>query len=155
MAKHELQPEFDASFHDALKSTPSAFELLVVGAHVRIRLPIGKFVIGRHPKACHMIFHHLTVSRQHCGISISAKGVRVTDLNSSNGTLVNGSQIHAKTPMQIGDTLKFGAVLLKLREASTDAEGELTPKTENVEIEDDMGSTLPGFAVDVLFELDD
>lgn len=155
VADPELQPEFDPKFSRAMEETPSSFEVVVEQTQTPIILPFGKFVIGRHPKGCHIIFHHLTVSRQHCGLSVSAKGVRVTDLKSSNGTRINGQLIEKKTVMRVGDTLKFGSISLKLREASTSPDQPITTNEVNEDAEDDIEATLPSFAIEALFEFDD
>lgn len=51
-----------------------------------------------------------TVSRRHASIMLRGEHFLVRDLNSTNGTFVNGRRIVAPTLMQNGDELRFGAV---------------------------------------------
>jgi predicted component of type VI protein secretion system len=53
------------------------------------------------------------VSRQHCQIEADGDEVIVTDLNSSNGTFVNGEQISRST-LSEGDELTIGDLTLKI-----------------------------------------
>lgn len=53
-------------------------------------------------------------SRQHCQIRAEADGVRVTDMASSNGTVINGQGIHTEL-LRDGDTLEIGAATFVFR----------------------------------------
>jgi hypothetical protein len=59
-----------------------------------------------------------TVSRLHAEISRTAEGYVVVDLNSSNGTAVNGRRLDAKERRVLlaGDSLALGQVALRARE---------------------------------------
>jgi len=62
-----------------------------------------RMVVGTH-NACDVVLHDATVSRFHCEIAVAGKSIVVRDLESSNGTLVDGIAIlHAY--------LRGGAVL--------------------------------------------
>lgn len=54
------------------------------------------------------------VSRHHARILAENGGYVVEDLNSSNGTYVNGQRIGARTPLTEKDTLQVGPYLLRL-----------------------------------------
>ncbi|MEZ0230758.1 MAG: FHA domain-containing protein, partial [Planctomycetota bacterium] len=65
------------------------------------------------------IFHDdPSISREHAAIVIKKTGVRVRDLGSKNGVLLNGSQIgkYAEVDVKPGDSLKVGATVLVLHE---------------------------------------
>ena len=55
---------------------------------------------------------HGSVSRHHAHIIRQASGYYVSDLRSSNGTLLNGVAIDAPTLMMAGDVLQIGAIEL-------------------------------------------
>ena len=56
---------------------------------------------------------HKGISRRHVMIVWSEAGYRAVDLNSTNGTLVNGKAIK-ESSLQLGDVLKLGEVSFKL-----------------------------------------
>jgi hypothetical protein len=49
-----------------------------------------------------------TASRQHARIDLAAGRATLTDLGSSNGTLLNGEKINAPRPLRIGDRIQCG-----------------------------------------------
>jgi pSer/pThr/pTyr-binding forkhead associated (FHA) protein len=53
------------------------------------------------------------VSRVHCQLSASATGVEVVDLDSTNGTYVNGIRV-ANTLLKDGDELGVGRVTFRI-----------------------------------------
>jgi pSer/pThr/pTyr-binding forkhead associated (FHA) protein len=48
------------------------------------------------------------VSRQHARIDLSAGGATLTDLGSSNGTLLNGGMLAGSAPLRVGDRIQLG-----------------------------------------------
>ena len=61
-----------------------------------------------------------TVSRQHAELTIADDGVKVTDLGSSNGTFVNGTQVTESVALD-GDIVTFGRVAFKVEEIAPPA----------------------------------
>jgi len=55
-----------------------------------------------------------SVSRQHCRIWVAAGALFVNDLNSKNGTLVNGRRISGATTLADGDVLELGTCALQV-----------------------------------------
>lgn len=53
------------------------------------------------------------VSHEHACVSRSKDSYLLADLNSTNGTLVNGQQIKEETVLKDGDLIQIGAVTLK------------------------------------------
>ena len=68
--------------------------------------------IGRAPRADFVVDAAL-VSRMHCRLAASAAEIEAVDLQSTNGTYVNGRRVERGT-LKDGDTLRVGAVELKV-----------------------------------------
>src|SRR5688572_6957833 len=88
----------------------------------RRRLPVGDqpVTIGRHPENRLVISDPLS-SRRHCVIEKASGAWRVRDLNSSNGTRVNGSVIE-QSRLLPGDIVSIGATRIVLVVPAADAE---------------------------------
>jgi len=90
------------------------------GRSVRIlidqKFPVGSLIhIGRDPKLAKIAIDDPTVSRDHAIIEIKPSGLRVRDLNSTNGTWVDSNQIHDKfVDIAVGQTLTLGKAKFKL-----------------------------------------
>jgi Nif-specific regulatory protein len=69
-------------------------------------LPHGDWTLGRGSKN-NLELRDKAVSREHCLLKRSSEGVRVIDLNSHNGTSVNGQKITDQV-LASGDRLKTG-----------------------------------------------
>ncbi|MBI3722393.1 FHA domain-containing protein [bacterium] len=85
------------------------------GAALKLDAPF--FVIGRGERI--PIFHDdPSLSREHAAIVVRKDGVRVRDLGSKNGVILNGKTIgkYAEADVKPGDMLQVGATLLVLRE---------------------------------------
>ncbi len=76
-----------------------------------VRLEDGPLVIGRSPEAGFSI-EHPSVSRLHCCVQREAQGASARDLDSKNGTRVNGRRVRG-AELRDGDHLLVGEVLLK------------------------------------------
>jgi len=73
--------------------------------------------IGRDPNLVDISINDQTVSREHAVIEINQSGLRVGDLNSTNGTWINSNRVHEKfMDLKIGQTLTLGKVNLILSE---------------------------------------
>jgi pSer/pThr/pTyr-binding forkhead associated (FHA) protein len=75
-----------------------------------IPLPETIFLIGRDDQ-CHLRPHCPRVSRKHCAIATWAGKVRVRDLQSRNGTYLNGERIQGEAVVRNGDQLRVGTQL--------------------------------------------
>jgi pSer/pThr/pTyr-binding forkhead associated (FHA) protein len=73
-------------------------------------LPGNIKTIGRSPGAEFMVDANL-VSRVHCRLTAGATELQVTDLDSTNGTFVNGKRVSEAT-LKEGDRLGVGRVEL-------------------------------------------
>jgi ABC transport system ATP-binding/permease protein len=71
--------------------------------------------VGRAPRADFIVDAAL-VSRLHCRLTATDRGLDVVDLKSTNGTFVNGKRI-SKASIAAGDKLRVGRVELRLIKA--------------------------------------
>jgi pSer/pThr/pTyr-binding forkhead associated (FHA) protein len=75
--------------------------------------PPGEFVFGRGPE-CNIRPNSDLISRQHCLLHITEDDVKVRDLGSMNGTLVNGQLVVGERKLDHGDTLQLGPLVLQV-----------------------------------------
>ena len=76
---------------------PGEIELLITnqrGKSVELRLKPGTYLIGRS-RHCQIRLppENRTISRRHARLDVGERGVRVADLESHSGTMVNGKII--------------------------------------------------------------
>jgi len=83
---------------------------VTTGTHAFV-LMHGDNVIGRHPDA-EVFLDHRSVSRRHARISITAGRVVLEDLNSRNGTSVDGLAITSPTELHDGAIIRVGPITL-------------------------------------------
>jgi pSer/pThr/pTyr-binding forkhead associated (FHA) protein len=83
----------------------------LVGATATFKLGPGRHEVGRSDSIALTLFSR-QVSRVHAALVVSASEVRVEDLRSANGTLVNGVKlpIGGSAPLKHGDRVAFGDV---------------------------------------------
>ena len=73
----------------------------------------SKVVIGRDP-ACDIAIHHQSVSARHAEVRRTPRGdYEIRDLNSSNGTKVNGIPISEPFKLDSGDAVTLGHVTMR------------------------------------------
>ncbi len=70
-------------------------------------------VIGRRSE-CDLCIPLKAVSRKHCQLNTDGGELKVRDLNSSNGTMVNGRSVE-EAIIQPGDSLKIGPLTFLVR----------------------------------------
>lgn len=78
--------------------------------------PGGIKTIGRAPRADFIVDAAL-VSRLHCRLTAGASEIEVVDLESTNGTFVNGARV-ARGSLKDGDTLGVGRVEFTIAKAA-------------------------------------
>lgn len=79
-------------------------------------LSIGRMTIGRDP-ASDVHLPDLLVSRNHADLRIGRDHAEITDLDSANGTFVNGQRITG-SPLYEGDVIAVGHYLLQVQDSS-------------------------------------
>ncbi|MDA8252276.1 MAG: FHA domain-containing protein, partial [Rhodospirillales bacterium] len=77
----------------------------------RVAIPASGLTIGRLPP-CELLLPGSEVSRQHCRLELREGAALLTDLNSTNGTLVDGSRVVGSVPLAPGATLQVGVCRL-------------------------------------------
>jgi hypothetical protein len=82
----------------------------------QIPLPDQPFEIGRDGVGVELKGDEL-VSRAHVRVTPTGEGATVEDLDSRNGTFVNGDEIHSPAYLAPGGQLLVGVTLLELRRA--------------------------------------
>jgi hypothetical protein len=74
------------------------------------RFPIrrGEYILGRSPY-CSIVVSNALASRQHCAVRLTSDGLAIVDLDSRNGTLVNGKRLEGERPITAGDIIRIGS----------------------------------------------
>jgi hypothetical protein len=72
----------------------------------------GGFTIGRHPQVVDRVVDESALSRRHMRISKDKGKYLLEDLNSTNGTYLNGKQVTAYSPVELspGDKISMGDI---------------------------------------------
>ncbi len=84
-----------------------AMKIVALNAPMRVELVVTKdnFVIGKKPDLCDgVISFNNMISRSHCKIINNANGYAVVDLQSANGTFVNGVRLQPNQPFVINNS---------------------------------------------------
>ncbi|HEY0935194.1 MAG TPA: FHA domain-containing protein, partial [Trebonia sp.] len=66
-----------------------------------------RFSIGRDA-SCDLAIADVSVSRRHAQLERTAEGWLLSDLESTNGTRVNGWRVRGQVPLRPGDLVSFG-----------------------------------------------
>jgi DNA-binding NtrC family response regulator len=89
--------------------------LLVIEANTSSVFPLpalrGIVTIGRAPEV-ELRVDHSSVSRKHARIVVEPNGIEITDLDSHNGTRVNGAAFRGARTLVDGDVVAVGEVIL-------------------------------------------
>lgn len=100
------------------------------GAGKEVRLPTPKCLIGRG-EDCHMRPKSEAVSRRHCVIITQKGEVLIRDLESKNGTFVNGKSIKADRVLKTGDKVQVGPLAFEVL-IDHSVGGEKKPKVKSI-----------------------
>ncbi|HEY1933604.1 MAG TPA: FHA domain-containing protein [Acetobacteraceae bacterium] len=85
-----------------------------------VALADGPLIVGRAPSSGLML-DATEVSRAHCRIVIADGALLATDLDSTNGTFVDGKRITHPTPLLAGAVLQVGPYRITYRQDSPDS----------------------------------
>jgi DNA-binding winged helix-turn-helix (wHTH) protein len=100
---------------DGSSSTiPTSLCWLIVDGR-RIPLQPGENVLGRDVHDG-ISLDSPSVSRRHARISVTPAGATIDDLGSKNGTYVRGERIATPVPLNDGDEVRVGSVMLQFRQ---------------------------------------
>lgn len=100
------------------RSAPSTLEVL--WGKQSFPLADGEHVAGRDAE-CALVIDGTTVSRRHARITVAAGAATIEDLDSTNGTHVNGTRIYAPTRIVPGSEFALGSEVLRVRLRSSSA----------------------------------
>lgn len=102
------------------------------GAVLEIR---HRMVTGRDP-SCDIVLGEAGISREHAIFQDDGQTLSVSDVASTNGTFINGTQITQPTPLQQGDVVTMGGCKLEFVGRKPQSEFPSYRDTrENIEIE--------------------
>ena len=90
-----------------------------------ITVPEGEISLGRSSQNDVCLVDPI-LSRHHCRISFHGGVLSVEDLDSANGTLVNGEEVKT-SELRDGDTVTIGDTVLRVRNAPQAAQSEIAP----------------------------
>jgi hypothetical protein len=85
--------------------------------------------IGRNPKADHAFPDDKAMSSLHFAVDFGPKGCRLLDLESSNGTFLNGARVK-EAILANGDEIRAGATIFVVRMVREDSLVAETPKPQ-------------------------
>lgn len=116
-----------------------------------VKIPSPKCVIGRGDD-CHLKPQSDAVSRRHCVIITTENEVVVRDMNSRNGTFVNGERVAEESVLLNGDVLRVGPLEFELMIEQTVSK----PKRSKVsDIKEAVARTAEGSSIGSTSELSD
>jgi GAF domain-containing protein len=90
----------------------------------KVDLPMGEFVVGRQAD-CNLVLDGQNASRRHALFIRDEQGLRVRDLGSRNGVLVNGARV-TTSRLQVGDRVRVGAETFAIAPSDGPATGPVT-----------------------------
>ena len=99
-------------------ASPATIEL--VWKKQTFSLTDGEHLAGRDP-GCSVEIDAGSVSRRHARITVVGGAATIEDLDSTNGTHVNGARISRLTPLSPGDELSLGSEALQVRKRNPSA----------------------------------
>lgn len=115
------QPRLEQEFEGGgIEGLPEARWLLkvITGPNAGAEFAMQKnkvYLIGKDPNLCDLVFHDLSVSRQHARLTVDdQENVFIEDLGSRNGVLVNGELISDKHPISSQDLIALGTTTFLL-----------------------------------------
>jgi FHA domain len=77
----------------------------------------GELVVGREQGSSDLVIDDPGVSRRHAAVRALAGGITIEDLDSSNGTFVNGAPIRGEVVLAEGDEVRVGGTVFSVHGA--------------------------------------
>lgn len=81
---------------------------------------LNSVTVGRAGECGLVIDYDKSVSNRHCKITVEDSRFYIIDLNSSNGTFINGQKVRSKMEIVSGDLLKIGRLTFRFESNRTD-----------------------------------
>lgn len=96
----------------ATAATPDSPPTLIEQGGRRVVLLGAPVVVGRHAD-CDLVLSDDQASRRHAQVEPGSSGFVLVDLDSTNGTFLNGRQVHGPVPLSAGDRIEVGNTLIR------------------------------------------
>jgi hypothetical protein len=115
---HKFGYAFDGVVTDlspqASSRQPAGVCCWIVWEHGQVALPSGAHLLGRDADVA-VWLESPSVSRHHARITILGADATIEDLESKNGTYVQGARLTGPSPLADGDDIRLGSVELRFR----------------------------------------
>ncbi len=95
-------------------------------------------IIGRDADSARIAILDSQISRAHCRIFRSADGLQIQDMESRNGTWLNGGRID-RAPLRTGDRIRVGSTILLFEEETTGPDPLVGKQIEGYDLEELIG----------------
>jgi pSer/pThr/pTyr-binding forkhead associated (FHA) protein len=105
------------------------------GSHKFFPLPSSVTIIGRR-HSCDLCIPLISVSRKHCQLNHDDGVLKIRDLDSRNGTYLNGKRIIDEVVIKAGDSIKIGPLTFLLQidgQPQTIAESDLAAQSPSLQ----------------------
>lgn len=107
-----------------------------------INLSEGTWTVGRAPDNALMI-PEASVSARHAELLVSMDEVIVKELGARNGTFVQGRRVEVQYPVESGQTVRFGAVDVRVTADGEAESGDATGVTASYALRKPAGESTP------------
>ena len=124
-----LMPRYARSVPRPLEHADGPAVVELVWNNRRMPLADGEHIAGRDEQ-CSLIIDATTVSRRHARITVAFGTATIEDLDSTNGTHVNGTRISKPTPLSAGSQIALGTEILFFRARNAPASTVLVDSDE-------------------------
>lgn len=101
----------------------------VEGKARRVRLPITSPLLVGRGASNHVVLDDPRISRQHARLAPERDGTFLYDLNSANGTVVNGVVV-TKHRLELNDVIRFGRYVFRIESPPDDLTANTEPDLE-------------------------
>jgi pSer/pThr/pTyr-binding forkhead associated (FHA) protein/outer membrane biosynthesis protein TonB len=121
------------------------FQILLEDKSLPIKgnvLSYGRKLIGRS-ESCDIVIPHSTVSAVHAVLEVSPRGIKLFDMNSKNGSSVNGKKV-VTTSISEGDQITLGSISFTF--SVYEKSSSLPPVLDTLEPSQGKSSILPPVA---------
>lgn len=103
----------------------------------------GEMLVGREAE-CAIPLNSGHISRYHAKINVSHNGIYIEDLQSTNGTSVNGRKIKGRVKLSVGDEVGFDDLYFKVTSATPSDAGKTALSSQRrIAPEDDSTRPMP------------
>jgi predicted component of type VI protein secretion system len=105
-----------------------------------LRIPEeGVTTVGRQ-NGCQIRIVSSQVSRKHCELYFENGRLVVKDLNSSNGTLVNGIRVEGKRVLEPGSILSIGSIVFRVDDSAAPGAGRPAGRAGDTAVAQSVGA---------------